>query len=109
MIWSYIFWNEHEPYPGVYDFEGQNNIIHFIKLAQIREFLVILRPGPYVCAEHDYGGLPWWLLSNGTENVLPRSKEENYMNAVRRWFNILLPKFKPYLYSNGGSIITVQV
>ena len=65
--------------------------------------------GPYVCAEHDYGGLPWWLLANGTENIVPRSSETNYMNAVRRYYDVLLPKFVPYLYKNGGPIITVQV
>jgi beta-galactosidase len=55
------------------------------------------------------GGLPWWLLSDGPENVVPRTKEENYMNAVRRYLHVLLPKLTPYLYANGGPIITVQV
>ncbi|CAF0759614.1 unnamed protein product [Brachionus calyciflorus] len=108
-IQIYTFWNEHEPSPGVYDFEGQNNVFEFLEIAQKIGFVVILRPGPYVCAEHDYGGLPWWLLANGTNNIVPRSSEENYMKAVRRYFNVLLPKFVPYLYKNGGPIITVQV
>ena len=108
-IQIYIFWNEHEPYPGVYDFDGQNDIIHFIELAKARGFLIILRPGPYACAEHDYGALPWWLLANGTDTIIPRTIETNYMNAVRRYMSVLLPKFVPYLYKNGGPIITVQV
>lgn len=70
---------------------------------------MILRPGPYICGEHDFGGLPWWLLANGTDNVKPRTNEQNYMNAVRRWFDQLLPRISPYLYKNGGPIITVQV
>ena len=69
----------------------------------------MLRPGPYVCGEHEYGGLPWWLLRNGTDMVEPRSSEPNYMNAVRSWMSVLLPKVEKYLYQNGGPIISVQV
>ena len=65
--------------------------------------------GPYICGEHDFGGLPWWLLSNGTDSIILRSSENNYMNAVRRWYSVLFPKLAPYLYKNGGPIITVQV
>ena len=103
-----MFWNEHEPMPGVYDFEGQNDIFSFVKLAQNNGLVVIFRAGPYACAEHEYGGLPWWLLANGT-NITPRSSDEKYMAAVNRWFDVLLPKAAPYLYKNGGPIITVQV
>jgi beta-galactosidase len=78
-------------------------------MAQQRGFYVILRPGPYVCAEHDYGGLPWWLMSNGINNVKPRTSEPNYMAAVKRWLKVLMPKFVPLLYKNGGPIIAVQV
>jgi beta-galactosidase GanA len=104
-----VFWNEHEPYPGVYDFEGQNDIFSFIKLAQSVGFVVILRPGPYVCAEHDNGGLPWWLLANGTKSIVPRSSDPTYTNAWRRFFSVLFPRIKPLLYKNGGPIITIQV
>lgn len=104
----YVFWNEHEPMPGVYDFEGQNDIFSFVKLAQSNGLVVIFRAGPYACAEHEYGGLPWWLLANGT-NITPRSSDEKYMAAVNRWFDVLLPKAAPYLYKNGGPIITVQI
>ncbi len=108
-FWSYIFWNEHEPFPGVYDFEGQRNISHFLELAQKVGLNVLLRAGPFVCAEHEYGALPWWLLSDGIETVRPRTSEENYMNAVRRWLQILLPTLASYLHENGGPILTVQV
>ena len=77
--------------------------------------LFILK-GPYVCSEHDFGGLPWWLLGNNitsgfniSKQLLVRSSDERYMSAVRRWFDVLLPKLVPYLYKNGGPIITVQV
>ena len=70
---------------------------------------ILFRTGPYICAEKDYGGLPWWLLSNGVDWFEPRTNEVNYMNAVKRWFDLFLPKVVPYLYKNGGPIITVQV
>ena len=122
-----MFWNEHEPYPGVYDFDGQNDIFKFIEMAQNKGLSVIFRAGkiiyklfylfwvnnsfkgPYACGEHEYGALPWWLLSNGTDSILPRSSEQNYMKAVRRWLNVVLPKLRPYLYKNGGPVIMVQV
>ena len=107
-IQIYIFWNEHEPTPGVYNFDGINDIFTFMKIAQSLDLVVILRPGPYVCAEHEYGALPWWLLSQGT-GIVPRSSDEKYMKPVKRWFDVLLPKIKPFLYENGGPIITVQV
>ena len=72
-------------------------------------FLIIFRPGPYICGEHDYGALPWWLLSDGIDRIQPRTSEATYMKAVTRWFDVLLPKLVPYLYNNGGPIIMVQV
>ena len=105
----YIFWSEHEPYPGIYDFEGINDVFTFMDIAQSFNLSVIFRAGPYICAEKDYGGLPWWLLSNGVDWFEPRTNEVNYMNAVKRWFDVFLPKVVPYLYKNGGPIITVQV
>ncbi len=61
-ITTYVFWNEHEPQPGVYDFSGQRDIAEFIREAQSEGLYVILRPGPYVCAEWEWGGYPAWLL-----------------------------------------------
>lgn len=68
---TYIPWNFHEPAPGVFDFEGQHDAEAFIQLAQAEGLYVLLRPGPYVCAEWDFGGLPAWLLdSSVTGNKL---------------------------------------
>lgn len=58
----YVFWNAHEQEPGVFNFEGQNDLAEFIRLCDKNGMKVILRPGPYVCAEWEMGGLPWWLL-----------------------------------------------
>jgi hypothetical protein len=56
-ITTYVFWNLHEPRPGVYDLTGQNNIAEFIREAQQEGLYVILRPGPYVCAEWEWGAI----------------------------------------------------
>ena len=93
----------------MYDFEGQNDVFAFLQMAQDIGFYIILRPGPYVCGETEFGGLPWWLLANGTHDIVPRSSEANYMRAVTSWFSVILPKIVPLLYKNGGSVITVQV
>ena len=106
---SYIFWNQHEPYPGVYDFDGQQDIVRFINLAQKVGLNVLLRVGPYACAEHEYGALPWWLMTNGIDTLRPRTREKTYMSAVERWFQVFLPKITPLLYENGGPVLTVQV
>lgn len=109
-IETYIFWNEHEPKPGVYDFDSyEKDIFAFMTLAQRIGFVVIFRAGPYICGEHEYGALPWWLMSNGIDTIVPRSSEATYMAAVERWYEVLLPKLVPFLYRNGGPIVTVQV
>ncbi|XP_071382356.1 beta-galactosidase [Centroberyx affinis] len=106
-IQTYIPWNYHEPSPDQYDFSGDRDVEHFLQLAQDIGLLVILRPGPYICAEWDMGGLPAWLL-NKTDIVL-RSSDPDYIAAVDKWMGKLLPMIKPFLYQNGGPIITVQV
>ena len=62
MICLYVFWNFHEEKPGEFDFTGQKDLAEFCRLCQKNDMYVILRPGPYVCAEWEMGGLPWWLL-----------------------------------------------
>ncbi|KAI6657921.1 Beta-galactosidase [Oopsacas minuta] len=105
-VQTYVFWNIHEPRPGVYDFDGNHNIIHFIKLAQQVGLLVILRIGPYVCAEWDLGGMPSWLLTH--KDIMLRSKDTVYMSYVYNWLHVILPKIHPFLYSKGGPIIMLQ-
>ena len=63
-ITTYVFWNEHETKPGVYDFSGNNDVAEFVREAQQEGLYVILRPGPYVCAEWEFGGYPAWLLKD---------------------------------------------
>lgn len=106
-IQTYIPWNYHEESPGQYNFSGERDLQYFLQLAQDIGFLVILRPGPYICAEWEMGGLPAWLLNN--KNIVLRSSDKDYISAVDAWMGKLLPMMKPFLYQNGGPIITVQV
>lgn len=106
-ITTYVFWNVHEPRPGVYDFSGQNDVGEYIREAQQEGLNVILRPGPYVCAEWELGGYPSWLLKDRT--LVLRSQDPKYTAAVERWFTRLAKEITPLLLSNGGPIIAVQV
>ncbi|PIK62438.1 putative beta-galactosidase [Apostichopus japonicus] len=106
-IQVYIPWNFHELSPGKYNFDGDADLVQFLNLAQKKGLLVVLRPGPYICAEWDLGGLPAWLLKN--TSIALRSSDEAYLEAVDTWMGVLLPKIQPLLYQNGGPIITVQM
>jgi len=106
-ITTYAFWNVHEPSPGVYDFSGQNDIAEYIREAQAAGLNVILRPGPYVCAEWELGGYPSWLLRDPT--LVLRSTDPKYTAAVHRWFTRLGQEVQPLLLRNGGPIIAVQL
>ncbi|HEY4355567.1 MAG TPA: beta-galactosidase family protein [Acidobacteriaceae bacterium] len=106
-ITTYVFWNVHEPRPGVYDFTGQNDIAEFAREAQSEGLHVILRPGPYVCAEWELGGFPSWLLKD--RDVALRSDEPKYQAAVRAWMKRLGQEVQPLLLKNGGPIVAVQV
>uniref|UniRef100_A0AAQ4NZR6 Galactosidase, beta 1-like n=1 Tax=Gasterosteus aculeatus aculeatus TaxID=481459 RepID=A0AAQ4NZR6_GASAC len=106
-IQVYVPWNFHEAVEGVNNFTGAQDLERFLHLANQTGLLVILRPGPYICAEWEMGGLPAWLLQK--PNIILRSADTDYVQAVSNWLAVLLPKMKPWLYSNGGNIISVQV
>jgi beta-galactosidase len=106
-ITTYVFWNVHEPQPGVYEFSGQNDVAEYIRGAQAEGLNVILRPGPYVCAEWELGGYPSWLLKD--RDVVLRSEEPKYTAAVKTWFARLGKELEPLLLKNGGPIIAVQL
>ena len=106
-ITTYVFWNIHEPRPGVYDFAGQNDVAEYIREAQKEGLNVILRPGPYVCAEWDLGGYPSWLLKD--RSLLLRSTDPKYIAAMNEWFVRLAKELSPLLLHNGGPIIAIQV
>ena len=106
-VTTYVFWNLHEPEPGHFDFTGQNDLAEYLRIAQQEGLYVILRPGPYVCAEWEFGGYPAWLLKD--RSTVVRSLDPKFMEPAAEWFHHLGAVVKPFLLANGGSIIAVQV
>ena len=107
-IAAYIFWNYHETAPGVFDFKSENrDIAEFVRICQQEAMWVLFRPGPYVCAEWDFGGLPTYLLK--IPDIKIRCMDTRYMNAVAGYINRLSKEIKPLQCTNGGPILMVQV
>lgn len=106
-ICLYIFWNIHEQKEGQYDFTGNNDVAAFCRLAQKHGLYVIVRPGPYVCAEWEMGGLPWWLLKK--EDIGLRVQDPYYMERTRLFMNEVGKQLSDLQISKGGNIIMVQV
>jgi beta-galactosidase len=107
-IAAYIFWNYHESEPGVFDFQtGNHDIVQFFRLIQQEKMWAILRPGPYVCAEWDFGGIPPYLLR--IPDIKVRCMDPRYMVAVERYLKELAALIKPLLVANGGPILMIQI
>ncbi len=104
---TYVFWNEHETSPGQFDFSEQKDVAEFIREAQQEGLYVILRPGPYVCAEWEFGGYPAWLLHD--PNMVVRTSNPAFIAAATRWLHRLGEELAPLQIGNGGPIIAVQV
>lgn len=103
----YTFWNVHEQEEGVFDFTGQNDIRKFILLCKDNGLKVILRPGPYVCAEWEMGGLPWWLLKK--KDIQLRDNDPYFLERVKIFEEALSLQVKDLTLNNGGPIIMIQV
>ena len=106
-ISTYVFWNLHEPKPGVYDFRGRLDVAEFVREAQHEGLYVIVRAGPYVCSEWDLGGLPAWLLADPDMKL--RSRDESFLRPAAKWMNRLGRELAPLQIARGGPIIAVQV
>lgn len=105
---SYVFWNYQEPEPGVWDFKtGNRNIAEFIKIAGEEGMMVILRPGPYACAEWEFGGYPWWLQNE--KDLVIRSYNQPFLDSCKNYINHLAAQVKDLQITHGGPIIMVQV
>lgn len=102
-----IPWNFHEYNQGMFDFEGDRNIRKFIQTAHECGLEVIVRPGPYICAEWEFGGLPSWLLKYPQMRL--RSNDENYLDHARVWMEQLFNQIGDLQVSNGGPIILAQI
>lgn len=106
-VGTYLFWNLHEPRPGEFDFSGQNDIAAFVRTAQEEGLWVILRPGPYACAEWEFGGFPSWLLK--TPDLRIRTSDPRYIAAATRFLGEVGKRLAPLQVAHGGPIIMVQV
>lgn len=103
----YIFWNIHEQQEGVFDFTGNNDVAEFCRLAQKNGMYVIVRPGPYVCAEWEMGGLPWWLLKK--KDIRLREQDPYFMERVKIFEEKVGEQLAGLTIQNGGPIIMIQV
>ena len=104
---TYVFWNAHEPEPGVWNFEGDKNLSEFIKAAGEEGLFVILRPGPYACAEWEFGGYPWWLQN--CKGIELRRDNPVFLKYTQAYINRLYQEVGKQLITKGGPIIMVQV
>lgn len=106
-ITTYAFWNASEPEPGRFDFSGDNDIAEFVRAAGEEGLKVIVRPGPFVCAEWEFGGFPAWLLR--TPGLRVRSYDSRFLKASAAWFKRLGQELAPLQATHGGPIIMMQV
>lgn len=105
---TYVFWNYHNPQPGVWDFKTDNrNVAEFIRIAGEEGLFVILRPGPYACAEWEFGGYPWWLQKN--KDLVIRSFNQPFLDSCKVFIGKLADQVKGLLITQGGPVIMVQV
>jgi len=106
-IATYVFWNMQEPEKGKFNFKGNADIAKFIRTAKEEGLFVILRPGPYVCAEWDFGGFPYWLLNE--QGMKIRTNDPRFIELTQRYFTQLGKQLVPLEVANGGNILMVQV
>ena len=106
-VCAYLFWNQIEPRPGEFNWSGQADVAEFCRLAQAEGLWVILRPGPYACAEWEMGGTPWWLLKN--DDIQLRTRDPHYLNAVKSYLQEVGRVLGPLQITHGGPIVMVQV
>lgn len=104
---TYIAWNLHEPEENEFDFSGDLDVAKFIDMAKELGLFVIIRPGPYICAEWEYGGLPYWLLKYN--NIGLRFDEPIYLQKVERYIGEISKILAPRMFDNGGNIILLQI
>jgi beta-galactosidase GanA len=109
VIQTYVFWNGHEPSPGKYYFEGNYDLVKFVKLVQQSGLYLHLRIGPYVCAEWNFGGFPVWLkyipgISFRTDNGPFKAQMQRFTTKI-----VNMMKAERLFESQGGPIILSQV
>ncbi len=109
-VQTYVEWSRHQPAESDAFVRVEDEVVRFVRTAGEEGLLVILRPGPFIDAERDLGGMPWWLLAGKTQPpVRLRSSDPRFLAAVDRWLALLYGKLRPLMRHNGGPIIMVQV
>jgi beta-galactosidase len=103
---TYVFWNAHEPRQGKFDFTGNLDIAEYIRTAQSEGLYVLLRPGPYICTEWDFGGLPWWLLAT---DMKVRTADPQFLRAAALYMDRVGKELAGLQIHRGGPILMVQV
>ena len=106
-VCAYLFWNLHEPKPGEFDWSGQADVAEFCRIAQEEGLWVILRPGPYACAEWEMGGTPWWMLKD--DDIKLRTRDPRYLNAAKAYLKEVGRVLGPLQITHGGPILMAQV
>jgi beta-galactosidase len=106
-IETYVPWNFHAPEPGVFDLDGRRDLGRFLDLVAAEGLHAIVRPGPYICAEWDGGGLPAWLLADDAVGV--RRHEPRFLEAIGKYYASLLPLVAERQVTHGGPVLMVQI
>ena len=106
-VFSYIYWDQLEPTQGNWSTDVNNNILAWVQKAEQHGLKVVLRVGPYICGEHEWGGFPSWLST--IPNMVVRSNNPAFLDAAKTYLNFLGSWLEPYFASNGGPILMAQV
>ena len=104
---TYVAWNCHQKNEDAFDFSGNNNLEEFLDLAAQLGLYAIVRPGPYICGEWEFGGFPWWLLKY--DDIELRCMNKRYIGFVDKYFDELIPRIANHQITKGGNVIMVQV
>lgn len=104
---TYLCWNLHEKTEGHFDFSGWLDFGKFLDTANKMGLYAIVRPGPYICSEWDFGGLPWWLLKY--PDIELRCSDKRYLQLCTPYLEKVCEILKPHLITNGGNVIFVQI
>lgn len=106
-IETYVAWNQHEPRRGEWRADGDLDLGRFLDLVAAEGMHAIVRPGPYICAEWDNGGLPAWLFRDPEVGV--RRSEPHYVAAVSDYLRRVYEIVAPRQVDAGGPVILVQI
>lgn len=104
---TYVAWNAHQPAPDSFVYDDMLDLVAFLNIAQELGLYAIVRPGPYICSEWEFGGLPWWLLKE--DELQLRCMNEKYLSAVDKFYDDLIPRLLPMLSTRGGPVLMLQV